>query len=82
MLNISNLKVDHGMLRALWDVSLRVAPGERVGLLGANGAGKSTAMGAIVGLYPSAEGTIEYEGKPLNRASTMQTVAGGIARSS
>jgi branched-chain amino acid transport system ATP-binding protein len=79
MLNISNLKVDHGMLRALWDFSLRVAPGERVGLLGANGAGKSTAMGAIVGLYPSAEGTIEYEGKPLNRASTMQTVAGGIA---
>jgi branched-chain amino acid transport system ATP-binding protein len=65
MLNITNLKVDHGKLRALWDFSLRVARGERVGLLGANGAGKSTAMGAIVGLYPSAAGSIEYDGKPL-----------------
>ncbi len=79
MLNITNLQVDHGKLRALWDFSLRVAPGERVGLLGANGAGKSTAMGAIIGLYPSAAGRIEYDGKPLERATTAQTVAGGIA---
>lgn len=79
MLNITNLQVDHGKLRALWDFSLRVAPGERVGLLGANGAGKSTAMGAIVGLYPSAAGSIEYDGKPLTCASTAQTVAGGVA---
>ena len=79
MLNLTNLAVDHGKLRALWDVSLRVKPGERVGLLGANGAGKSTAMGAIVGLYPTAGGRIEFDGAPLQRPTTAQTVGGGIA---
>lgn len=79
MLSLKNLSVDHGPLRALWDVSLDVGRGEKVGLLGANGAGKSTTMGAIVGLYPKAEGTITYDGQVLERASTAQTVAGGIA---
>ena len=79
MLSLKNLSVDHGPLRALWDVSLDVGRGEKVGLLGANGAGKSTTMGAIVGLYPKAGGTITYDGQVLDRASTAQTVAGGIA---
>ena len=52
MLEVTNLAVDHGKLRALWDVSFRVGKGERVALLGANGAGKSTTLGAIIGLYP------------------------------
>ena len=79
MLTLANLQLDHGKLRALWDVSMRVGRGERVGLLGANGAGKSSAMGAIVGLYPLSAGSIAYDGAPLERASTAQTVAGGIA---
>ena len=79
MLSLKNLSVDHGALRALWDISLEVGRGEKVGLLGANGAGKSTTMGAIVGLYPKAGGTIHYDGQTLDRASTAQTVAGGIA---
>lgn len=79
MLSLKNLAVDHGKLRALWDVSLHVDRGERVGLLGANGAGKSTAMGAIVGLYPPAGGEIVFDGAPLGAASTTQTVASGIA---
>jgi branched-chain amino acid transport system ATP-binding protein len=79
MLSIANLCVDHGKLRALWDVSMHVGRGEKVGLLGANGAGKSTAMGAIVGLYPPAQGQIVYDGAPLQRASTAETVAKGIA---
>ena len=79
MLTLKNLSVDHGALRALWDVSLHVGKGERVGLLGANGAGKSTAMGAIVGLYPSVSGTITYDGRLLDCPSTAQTVAAGIA---
>ena len=79
MLSLKNLSVDHGALRALWDISLDVGRGEKVGLLGANGAGKSTTMGAIVGLYPKAGGTIHYDGQTLDRASTAQTVAGGIA---
>jgi branched-chain amino acid transport system ATP-binding protein len=79
MLSLKNLSVNHGPLTALWDVSLDVRRGEKVGLLGANGAGKSTTMGAIVGLYPRASGTITYDGQVLERPSTAQTVAGGIA---
>jgi branched-chain amino acid transport system ATP-binding protein len=79
MLTISHLSVDHGKLRALWDVSMQVGRGEKVGLLGANGAGKSTAMGAIVGLYPPAQGSIVYDGAPLARADTADTVSRGIA---
>lgn len=79
MLTLKNISVDHGKLRALWDVSLYVERGERVGLLGANGAGKSTTMGAIVGLYPSAGGSIIYDKQSIERASTAQTVASGIA---
>ena len=79
MLTIKNLAVDHGKARALWDMNLHVGRGERVGLLGGNGAGKSTAMGAIVGLYPVAGGSIHFDGQPLQQPSTAQTVAAGIA---
>ena len=72
MLEVSGLAVDHGKLRAIWDVSFRVEEGARVGLLGANGAGKSTTLGAIIGLYPVAEGAILYGDRSLVGASTPQ----------
>lgn len=79
MLTLANLSVDHGKLRALWDVSLHVGAGEKVGLLGANGAGKSTTLGAITGLYRCAAGRIEYDGESIANADTARTVARGIA---
>jgi branched-chain amino acid transport system ATP-binding protein len=79
MLTLKNIAVDHGKLRALWDVSLEVKQGERVALLGANGAGKSTTMGAIVGVYPLAEGALTYENRPLVKFTTADTVSAGIA---
>ncbi len=78
MLDVTHLAVDHGKLRALWDVSFRVEKGERVALLGANGAGKSTTLGAVIGLYPVAEGEIRYDGKPTS-AATARNVEAGIA---
>lgn len=79
MLELKNIAVDHGKVRALWDVSLHIEQGERVALLGANGAGKSTTIGAIAGLYPLNQGTVTYEGKPLARHATSDTVEAGIA---
>jgi branched-chain amino acid transport system ATP-binding protein len=79
MLTIENLAVDHGKLRAIWDLSLNVDKGARVGLLGANGAGKSTTLGAILGIYPPAEGEIRYDGKSIMGTSPPQNVEAGIA---
>jgi branched-chain amino acid transport system ATP-binding protein len=79
MLDVSHLAVDHGPLRALWDVSFAVQRGERVGLLGANGAGKSTTMGAVIGLYRPAAGEIRFDGKPIGGRDTAENVEDGIA---
>ena len=79
MLEVSHLAVDHGQLRALWDVSLTIAEGERVALLGANGAGKSTTLGALLGLYRPAGGTILYRGRDVGGRDTADNVEDGIA---
>ncbi len=79
LLEVDRLVVEHGPLRALWDVSLTIGEGERVGLLGANGAGKSTTLGAIIGLYPPVEGTIRYAGKDIARLPVSDVIARGIA---
>jgi branched-chain amino acid transport system ATP-binding protein len=79
MLEVSHLVVDHGQLRALWDVSFRIEEGERVALLGANGAGKSTTLGALLGLYQSVSGTILYRGQAISGRDTAKNVEDGIA---
>jgi branched-chain amino acid transport system ATP-binding protein len=79
MLQVSNVAVDHGKLRALWDVSLRVEKGERVGLLGSNGAGKSTTLGAVLGIYAPSSGTIEFNGIPITHNGVARNVDLGIA---
>ena len=79
MLDISNLVVEHGKLRALWDVNLTVGAGERVALLGANGAGKSTTLGAVLGLYRPCGGDVRFEGEPITGNSPTDVIARGIA---
>lgn len=78
-LSVSNLAVEHGRVRAVWDVSFEIASGEKVGLLGANGAGKSTTMGAVIGIYPAVEGSISWEGRKLNSLPVRDRVSEGIA---
>ncbi len=79
MLEVSGLAVDHGSQRAVWDVSLTVGERELVGLLGANGAGKSTTLGAIIGLYPLAGGSVRYAGEEIGSRATSRNVAAGIS---
>ncbi|MGE5258728.1 MAG: ATP-binding cassette domain-containing protein, partial [Hyphomicrobiales bacterium] len=63
MLSIENLQVAYGKVQALWGVSLTVAEGEIVALVGANGAGKTTLLKAISGILPHQAGTVIYNGR-------------------
>lgn len=69
ILSIRNLKVNYGAIQALRGVNLDVYPGEIVAVIGANGAGKSTMMNAIMGDIPRAEGEVLLEGKQLPNKS-------------
>lgn len=84
MLNITNLRVLYdGVVEGVRDLSLRVDAGAIVALLGANGAGKSTALKAISGvLYTEdgaiTDGTIHFDGRPLDRADPREIVRRGL----
>ena len=79
MLELKDIQVFYGSIRALSGVSLRVAPGELVALIGSNGAGKSTTLKTISGLLRARRGAIIYEGQEITRAATDRIVALGIS---
>ncbi len=79
LLGIENLEVDYGAIKALRGISLSVATGKIVALIGCNGAGKSTTLRAISGLVPIAKGQISFNGKILNGQRTHEIVRQGIA---
>lgn len=80
LLEVKQLCVSYGAIRALDEVSLSIPAGEIVSVIGANGAGKSTLMSAVMGQVPYQSGEIEFEGKPLPRRS-FQVVKSGISLS-
>lgn len=65
LLNIDNISVSYGSIKALKEVSMHVNEGDIVSLIGANGAGKSTLLKAIVGLEPLVAGSITYAGDTI-----------------
>ena len=79
VLNIKNLSVSYGHIRAVKGVSLKVNEGEIVALIGANGAGKTTVLRAVLGIQPADSGTILFMGRNITRASTDKLVAAGIS---
>jgi branched-chain amino acid transport system ATP-binding protein len=78
MLEVSGLQVSYGAIAAVRDVSLRLADGELVTLLGANGAGKSSTLLAIAGALKSA-GTIRLDGIDVSSWSPERMVRKGVA---
>ena len=79
MLDLTNLHVRYGNIRALQGVTLTVAQGELVALIGSNGAGKTTVLRTISGLLRPSEGSIAFEGAEISRAPTDRIVALGIS---
>jgi branched-chain amino acid transport system ATP-binding protein len=79
MLELNDIHVSYGSIRALSGVSLRVNTGELVALIGSNGAGKSTTLKTISGLLRPRQGSIVYQGHEITRAPTNRIVGLGIS---
>lgn len=81
MLEISDLSVNYGGIKALQQVSLRVETGEIVTLIGANGAGKTTTLKTISRLLTAKTGRIIYQGQDITHLPPHEIVKRGIAHS-
>ena len=80
LLEISNLAISFGGLRAVDDFSLTVEQGELYGLIGPNGAGKTTVFNLLTGEYKPNEGVIKLDGRDITGRSTIEINKAGIAR--
>ncbi len=78
MLQIDNIDVYYGKIHALKGVSLTVNDGELVALIGSNGAGKSTTLRTISGLLRPRQGSISYNGQPIDKLASHDIVRLGI----
>jgi branched-chain amino acid transport system ATP-binding protein len=78
ILELNNVYVNYNHIKAIQGISLNVREGEIVALIGANGAGKSTALNAISGLLKITGGNIIYEGKDITGHSPQLIVRSGI----
>ena len=80
LLNIEDLTVDFGGLRAINDFSLQVERNEILGVIGPNGAGKTTLFNAITGVFPPTFGEIFLDKEGISNLKTHEIVKLGIAR--
>lgn len=79
LLRVSELSVQFGRTLAVRNVSLEVEAGHTTGVLGANGAGKTSTLLGILNRVPRASGRIEFEGVDVTALNTVQLVRAGIA---
>lgn len=78
MLKVSNLHVNYGGIKALRGIDINIEENKIVTLIGANGAGKSSTLRAIMGLVEKSEGKVEYNGEDLTNLHTKNIVKKGI----
>jgi len=79
LLEISKLSVAYGGIKAVRELSLEVAHGEMVCLIGANGAGKTTTLKAISGLIAPHAGSVHFDGQSLTRLPAHEVARRGLA---
>jgi branched-chain amino acid transport system ATP-binding protein len=80
MLRVNGVSTYYGNIQALKNISMEVAEGEIITLIGANGAGKTTTLMSISGLVPPRQGEIVFEGKPIHGMSPEKIVSLGISQ--
>ena len=80
MLRVEKLSSGYGRIAVLRDVSLDIAKGEMVALVGSNGAGKTTLLRAISGVQPITGGAIIFDGKPIHALPAHARVRAGIVQ--
>ena len=80
ILELRNLTIDFGGVRAVNDLTLSIAPGELIGLIGPNGAGKTTVFNLITNAYQATSGDILLEGKSIRGLSPDKICRRGISR--
>ena len=80
LLQLDNVTIRFGGLTAVSSVSATVGEGELVGLIGTNGAGKTTVFNMVTGVYQPTEGCIEFAGQPTAKLKPFAITERGIAR--
>jgi branched-chain amino acid transport system ATP-binding protein len=80
ILEIRSVSAAYGRIQAIADINLRVPEGAIVALLGANGAGKTTTLNTVSRLVPVTSGSILFEGRPIERATSHAVVRAGISQ--
>lgn len=79
LLEIKDLEVNYGVIKAIKGVSFDVNEGEIIALIGANGAGKTTILHTITGLIQAKKGSIVFDGKELTKTPPHEIVSMGMA---
>jgi branched-chain amino acid transport system ATP-binding protein len=80
LLQVEDLHVSYGAIRAIQGISFNIEAGEIVTLIGANGAGKSTTLRTISGLLRPVQGDVVYQGQSITRISPERIVRMGISQ--
>ncbi|MBE6578057.1 MAG: ABC transporter ATP-binding protein [Ruminococcaceae bacterium] len=78
LLEVKDLEVSYGVIRALKGISFKVERGEIVSLIGANGAGKTTTLHTVTGLLHPSAGSVMYKGKDLTKVPAHKIVSMGL----
>ena len=80
LLEVKDLEVSYGVIKALKGISFEVNEGEIVTLIGANGAGKTTTMQSVIGLIPKKGGTVIYDGEDITKTPCHKIVHLGMSQ--
>jgi branched-chain amino acid transport system ATP-binding protein len=79
MLEVENLSSGYGLIQILWDVSFKIGEKEIVSVIGPNGAGKTTLVRTLMGLLPTKNGTVRFNGENIENLPPYEIVKKGVS---